>query len=153
MTEPHERGSILVAAVFDAFFSAYQNRIRDLIRIATSGTGNLPDGDLVNGVAGEAAATAEAVLRMCIHAFDVLPPVDVSFGDYLRALATADYELNPLNSYGLRSAVIEAFRARGIYLEAVRSLAEESLLWEEARDQEPFPAEVLDLVGRLLIAD
>ena len=37
--EVHERGSILVAAVFDAFFVTYQRRIRDLIRIATGGTG------------------------------------------------------------------------------------------------------------------
>ncbi len=32
--EPHERGAILVAAVFDAFFSVYINRTRDLIRMA-----------------------------------------------------------------------------------------------------------------------
>ncbi|MDQ3667957.1 MAG: hypothetical protein M3410_15575 [Acidobacteriota bacterium] len=40
--EAHERGSILVAAVFDAFFSTYQRRIKDLVRIATGGTGREP---------------------------------------------------------------------------------------------------------------
>jgi hypothetical protein len=153
VSEPHERGAILVAAVFDAFFSTYQNRIRDLIRLATNGTGNLPDADLhpdlVNRAAAEATSTAEIVLRMCIRAFDYLPPVDVTFGDYLRALITADYELNPVDNLGLRASVIEAFRARGIYPEDVPSLAEESLLWEDARDLDKLPT---DLLGELTLA-
>src|SRR6266508_4781229 len=41
LLEPHDRGSILVAAVFDAFFTIYQNRIKDLVRIATGGSGIL----------------------------------------------------------------------------------------------------------------
>lgn len=133
VTEVHERGSILVAAVFDAFFAVYERRIRDLIRIATGGTGNLPDADLhpdlVNRIAREASSTAEGVLRMCIRAFDYLAPVDITFGDYLRALVTADYELNPADEYGLRAEMIEGFRVRGIYPEGVTSLAEEALLW------------------------
>lgn len=135
MLEVHERGSILVAAVFEAFFNTYQQRIQDLIRIATVGTGVLPLGymhpDLVNRVAKEATRTAQSVLNMCIRAFDYMPPVDITFGDYLRALVTADYELNPADENGLRGAMIEAFRARGIYPENVVSLAEESLIWEE----------------------
>lgn len=144
LTEPHQRGSILVAAVFDAFFQTYQNRIKDLIRIATGGTGKLPDGDLhpdlVNRIAGEAARTAQATLTMCIRAFEYLPPVDVTFGDYLRALVTADYELNQTDESGIRAAMIESFRARGIYPESVTSLAEDSLLWEMPREAlPPFP--------------
>lgn len=135
LTEAHDRGAILVAAVFDAFFAVYQRRIRDLIRIATGGTGNLPDADLhpdlVSRVAQEASRTADAVLRMCIRAFDYLAPVDVQFGDYLRALVTADYELNPSDEFGLRGAMIESFRQRGIYPDGVANLAEESLLWPE----------------------
>ncbi|MBA4383837.1 MAG: hypothetical protein C0410_03810 [Anaerolinea sp.] len=133
--EVHERGSILVAAVFEAFFNIYQRRIQDLIRIATSGTGILPSGDmhpdLVNRVAKEASQTAKSILNMCIRAFDYMPPVDITFGDYLRALVTTDYELYPADENGLRGAMIEAFRARGIYPEKVVSLAEESLIWEE----------------------
>lgn len=34
-TEPHNRGAILVAAIFDAFLSVYKSRIRDLLRIAS----------------------------------------------------------------------------------------------------------------------
>ena len=141
--EPHNRGSILVAAVFDGFFNTYQRRIRDLIRIATGGTGVLPAGelhpDLINRIAGEASRTAQAVLTMCIRAFDYLPPVDLTFGDYLRALVTADFELNPVDEFGQRENMIAAFRQRGIFPENVASLAEESLLWPVVSGLEPLP--------------
>lgn len=139
--EPHERGSILVAAVFDAFFKIYQNKIKDLLRIATGGTGKLPDGDLhpdlVNRVALEASQTAQNILNMCIRAFEYLPPVDITFGDYLRALVTADFELNPSDEMEQRATIIEAFRLRGIYPENVNSLAEDSLLWSSDTDNLP----------------
>ena len=43
-TEPHARGALLVAAVFDAFLSIYETRTEDLLRLATAGTGILPAG-------------------------------------------------------------------------------------------------------------
>jgi len=146
MTEPHERGSILVAAVFDAFFTSYQARIEDLIRVATGGTGRLPEGDLhpdlVNRIAREASRTAESILTMCIRAFEYLPPVDIRFGDYLRALVTADYDLVAEEGFEQRRAMIEAFRERGIYPDYVPSLAEDSLLWPRPPERlERIPAE------------
>ncbi len=154
VTDPHARGSILVAAVFDGFFSTYQRRIYDLIRIATGGTGTLPAGDLhpdlVNRIAGEAAKTAQRVLDMCIRAFDYLPPVDVTFGDFLRALVTADYELVPDDELNHREAMIEAFRRRGIYPSGVTSLAEESLLWENVEGKLPqLGADILEKLPSL----
>ncbi len=131
--EPHARGAILVAAVFDAFLTIYKSRIADLLRIATAGTGVLPAGDLhpdlVDRLAREAAASAGHMLNMCIRALDYCPPVDVNFGDYLRALVTADRDLVPDDDRGYRIAVIEAFRRRGIYPQGVRSLSAESLCW------------------------
>ena len=152
--EPHERGSILVAAVFEAFFSTYQKRIKDLIRIATGGTGQLPAGDLhpdlVNRIAGEASSTAQSILTMCIRAFEYLPPVDITFGDYLRALVTADFELSPADENGERAAMIEAFRERGIYPDNVTSLAEESLIWENVEgDRHPDFSQ--DLINQLVV--
>jgi hypothetical protein len=133
-TEPHLRGSILVAAVFDAFLTIYRRRIADLLRIATQGSGILPQGalhpDLVTRLAREAEKSAQHVLTMCIRALDYLPPVDVTFGDYLRALVTADYDLVPDDTLAYRIAFMEAFRRRGIYPRRVRSLADESLRWE-----------------------
>lgn len=131
VVEAHERGSILVAAVFDAFFRIYRNRVADLVRAATGGSGILPDGelqaDLLRLATREASTAAQDVLTMCLRAFEYLPPVDVTFGDYLRAVVTADLELNPRDEYGRRASFIDAFRARGIYAPAVTSLAEEAL--------------------------
>jgi hypothetical protein len=148
--EPHDRGSILVAAVFDGFNKTYQRRIADLARIATGGTGTLPQGDLhpdlVKRIADEAALTAQRVLDMCIRAFEYMPPVDVTFGDFLRAMVTADYELAPKDEYNFRGAMIEAFRIRGIYPKGVISLAEESLLWPKAEKLPHFGKNVRKLL-------
>jgi hypothetical protein len=131
--EPHDRGAILVAAVFDAFQAIYDRRVADLYRIATSGTGVLPDGqlqpDLVNRLAAEASKSARHVLQMCIRALDYCPPIDITFGDYLRAIITADSDLVPDDDLGYRVAFIEAFRRRGIYPRRVRTLSIESLRW------------------------
>lgn len=149
--EPHDRGSILVAAVFDGFYKTYQRRITDLVRIATGGTGTLPQGDLhpdlANRIATEASRTAQRVLDMCIRAFDYMPPVDVTFGDFLRAMITADFELVPDDEFNSRGAMIEAFRMRGIYPDGVSSLAEESLIWDNVEGKlPPFQDHVLKLL-------
>jgi len=129
--EAHERGSILVAAVFDAFFRIYRTKVADLVRAVTGGSGILPEGelqaDLLSLATREAASAAQDVLTMCLRAFEYLPPVDVTFGDYLRAIITADFELNPRDDFERRASFIDAFRARGIYAPAVTSLAEEAL--------------------------
>ena len=119
--EPHERGGILVAAVFEAFLNIYKTRIADLLRIASNGTGILAVGelhpDLVNRLADEAAKSAGHVLAMCIRALDYCPPVDITFGDYLRAIVTADSDIVKDDSRNYRLAFIDAFRKRGIYPE------------------------------------
>jgi hypothetical protein len=144
-TEPHDRGAILVAAVFDAFLAIYKSRVADLLRIYTGGTGVLREGDLhpdlVNRLAAEASKSAGHVLHMCIRATDYCPPVDVTFGDYLRALVTADEDLVPDDDKNYRIAVIEAFRRRGIYPTDVRSLSAESLRWLKPRV--PIPVETM----------
>jgi hypothetical protein len=133
-TEAHERGAVLVAAVFDAFLDIYRRRSADLIRLATGGTGVLPRGaipvDLVNRLADEAAKVASHVLNICIRALDYCPPVDLMFGDYVRALITADRDLVPQDDWGYRASFVQAFRRRGIYPTNVRSLSTESLCWE-----------------------
>lgn len=133
-TEAHARGAVLVAAVFDAFLNIYRRRSEDLIRLATGGTGILPQGaiphDLVNRLAQEAAKTARHVLNICIRALDYCPPVDLNFGEYLRALITADRDLVPNDKWAYRPAFIQGFRKRGIFPENVRNLSSESLAWE-----------------------
>jgi hypothetical protein len=138
-TEPHDRGAVLVAAVFDAFLDVYRRRSADLIRLATGGTGILPEGeishDLVNRLAQEASKTAGHVLNICIRALDYCPPVDLNFGEYLRALITADRDLVEDDKWGYRPAFIQGFRRRGIYPGNVRNLSSESLCWERPETQ------------------
>ncbi len=151
VTEAHERGAILVAAIFDAFLAIYKNRTADLLRIATGGTGVLPSGalhpDLVERLAREAEKTAEHMLNICIRALDYCPAVDLTFGDYLRALITADYDLVRDDDYHYRVAFIEAFRAWGLYPRDLTTLSEETLLW---RPPEENVAEELESVFDLL---
>ncbi len=160
--EPHARGSLLVAAVFSAFVSIYKSRTADLLRIATSGTGVLPSGalhpDLVNRLASEAAKSARHVLYMCIRALDYCPAVDVTFGDYLRALITADCDLVPDDDLGYRIAFIEAFRRHGIYPRDVRTLSVDSLRWQPLasayrelfRNAVPDDSEMQHILAQLL---
>ncbi|WP_051185145.1 S8 family serine peptidase [Desulfatiglans anilini] len=139
---PHARGAILVAAVFDAFLAIYKARIADLLRIYTGGTGVLPQGaihpDLAGRLAEEAVKSAGHVLKMCIRALDYLPPVDVTFFEYLRALITADFDLVADDRYNYRVAFVEAFRRHGIYPvnlnapseDTLRTLSVDTLRWQ-----------------------
>jgi hypothetical protein len=138
--EPHDRGAILVAAVFGAFLKVYRSRTIDLYRIATEGTGVLRDGDIPTDLAGrlaeEAARCAQYVLQMCIRAIDYCPPVGITFGDYLRAIISADYDLNPDDFAGYRLAFVESFRQWGLHPEGMRSMSVDSLLWPDRRAAE-----------------
>jgi hypothetical protein len=160
----HARGSILVAAVFDAFLSIYRHRSADLIRLATGGSGVLREGalhpDLVGRLAAEASKAAGHVLNICIRALDYCPPVDLTFGEYLRALITADIDLMPEDGHGYRVAFIEAFRRRGIYPRGLRTLSEDSLRWARPEEDPTLPPgemeqqlaefiDAIDLRGRI----
>jgi len=135
--EPHARGAILVAAVFDAFLTIYKARTEDLVRIATQGSGVLAPGalhpDLVARLAKEAGKTANHILGICIRALDYCPPVDIRFGDFLRAIITADLDAVRDDRLHYRVALIEAFQRRGIYPDDVRTLSEQSLAWRPPR--------------------
>jgi hypothetical protein len=88
---------------------------------------------------------------MCIRATDYLPPVDPTFSDFLRAMVTADFELNRADDSGLRASMIESFRLRGIRPESVGSLAVQSLLLEsEDLTQQQPDKELAAIVGKLV---
>ncbi len=147
-TEPHARGAIFVAAIFDAFLAVYSSRVADLRRIASGGTGILPQGDLhpdlVDRLADEAARISHHFMTICIRALDYLPPVDVTFGDYIRGLITSDVDLVNDDRRGYRIALIRAFRDRGIYPRDVRTLSVESLRWQRPKKDDQ------DLLRKLL---
>lgn len=131
--EPHDRGSILVAAIFDAYFTTYSRRTSDLFRVYRSAGGlqhpiDLP-APLAQLLAAEASRTAEKFFLVCVRALDYCPPVDLTFGDFLRALITADLDLNPEDPDGIRFAVMQAFRLRGIVPTDARYFSEDALCW------------------------
>jgi hypothetical protein len=141
LMEPHARGSILVAAVFDAFFSVFLRRTRDLMRFARSAglAGQTVDlhPDLANRLAVEASKVAGHFTRLCVRALDYCPVADLTFGDYLRAIVTADIEAFPDDQFGYRDAIIQAFTARGIRPEGVTSFSEQSLCLPKVRELPP----------------
>jgi hypothetical protein len=132
--EPHERGAILVAIIFDAFLRMYNTTTADLLRIATNGTGVLEPGaihpDLVKRLSATASEIAQRMLHICIRALDYCPPVDITFGEYLRAMITADLDSNPNDISGYRVALIESFRSWGVFPDRVNTLSIESLKWQ-----------------------
>lgn len=135
ITQPHARGSILVAAVFRAFLLIYSKNTADLFRIATQGTGNLPEGDihpdLTKRLSVEAAMAADRILQMCIRAIDYCPPLGITFGDFLRAVITADLDFSP-QTEEYRIVFIQSFREWGILPKRVTSTGIDGLKWPSA---------------------
>jgi hypothetical protein len=142
VNDPHFRGSILVAAVFDAFFSVYMDRADALFRTYRAGGGSERSDDLPAPMAGLLAeyASQMAVMffQLCARAIDYCPPVDITFGDFLRALITVSKDIDPLDTMGVRDALMEAFRLRGIYSETASFYSEDALCWSQASGLPPI---------------
>jgi hypothetical protein len=133
LTKPHERGQILLAAIFDAFFSIYVHRSQDLFRIYRAGGGNVDGIDLpyvmAQSLADEANQIATRVFNLCVRALDYCPPVGLQFGDFLRACVTADHQCDPVDGSGVRESLIQAFRGRGIRPRGTTFFSEDGLRW------------------------
>jgi hypothetical protein len=146
---PHGRGGILVAAIFDALVSIYNTRTEDLLRMARievthAGKPLLPH-ELIERLTKEAMKAGQHLMNMCIRALDYMPAVDVTFGDFLRALITADTDLVPDDKLYYRLSVIDGFRKRGIFPDSCLSLAPDSLIWEAPENADLL--HVTDLPG------
>ena len=145
VNDPHFRGSILVAAVFDAFFTVYMKRADNLFRIYRSSTlarddggdADLP-GPMAELLADYASEIAVLFFQLCARAIDYCPPVDLTFGDFLRALITVSRDLDPADDRGVRDALMEAFRLRGIYSESASFYSEDALCWPPERNLPPI---------------
>jgi hypothetical protein len=128
----HERGSILVAAVFEAFFNIYLQRAGRLFKIFRS-AGGIDREDvgapLADALCDEAIRTAQQFFRICVRAIDYLPPVDVTFGDYLRAVMTSESDHDPEDSDGIRDAWMQSFRRREILPDDAPFFSLDGLRW------------------------
>ncbi len=142
--DPHFRGSILVAAVFDAYFSTYLRASADLFRIYRAGGGQVEHaelpGALANLLAETASRTAGDFFQLCARALDYCPPVDITFGDFLRALITVSADLKPDDDLGVRQELMQAFRVRGIFPESASFFSEDALRWPRVPDWTRKPA-------------
>lgn len=124
--EEHDRGAVLVTAVFEAFRRVYDRKTEKLRRIAGANSMNEA---LVDLLAEQAAKLAGQFLSIVIRAIDYCPPVDITFGEFLRAMITADADVVPGDPLGYREALVLAFRRYGITVHSVPDLSEEALLW------------------------
>ena len=132
--ESHTLGSVLVSAVFEAFVTIVRRKCERLFRIAgvdpmTVGQAALGEA-LVKAIAEQASEVASQFLNICIRAVDYCPPADMEFGEYLRAMITADGDLERTDKWGCREAIMRSFRRRGIVPDHVQFLTEDAMRWQ-----------------------
>jgi len=109
--QEHNRGEILVAAVMTGYFDVIA------ARLATVGTVTFRGRNYVHlaRVVEEAQEVANYVLTMLIRAIDYTPPIHLTFGDFLSAVLTADFEVRPDDSkYDFREHLRRSCGAFGI---------------------------------------
>ena len=106
--EPHRRGEVFVAAVMNAFLKIWHQRI---LQLGTIRNGMVDR----NRVAEDGATADDHLLNSSIRALDYCPATDLSYCDYLSALLTADFELQPDDSkFHYRDMLREGFADHGI---------------------------------------
>ena len=132
--EPHALGSVLVSAVFEAFTTIVKRKTERFFRMAgldPAAPGGAPMSDaLLKAIAQEASDVAAQFLAICIRAIDYCPPADMELGEYLRALITADGDLEKSDKWGFREALMRSFRRREIFPDHVRFMTEDAVRWQ-----------------------
>jgi hypothetical protein len=132
--EPHALGSVLVSAVFEAFTTVVKRKTERYYRIAGLDPQNLSgamlNDALIRAVAQEASEVASQFLMICIRAVDYCPPTDMELGEYLRAIITADGDLERSDKWGFREALMRSFRRRHIFPDHVRFMTEDAVRWQ-----------------------
>lgn len=121
----HDFGEVLVAPVINSFLDIWWRRIQPLDPLR---------GGVIHleRAIEEGTTAAQHLLRMCIRALDYLPPTNLSYGDFLSALITADLETAPDDTrYRYRDAIRNSFASYGI---APGSQAEDAA-WRRPEDE------------------
>ena len=126
--EHHALGAVLVAAVFEAMGRIFRTKTRTVRKIAAQSPGSRDH--LIELLTVAARDLAGQFLNIIIRAVDYSPPVDITFGEFLRALMTADWVTVPADPYHYRESLVLAFRRYGITVPGVPDLSEEALLWK-----------------------
>lgn len=149
---PHDRGSLLVSAVFEAFRTVYLRRTRHWRSVCSSVPTLAEHPVLIAALAETATKLAGHFLNIIIRAVDYLPPVDIDLGDVLRAMITADADLVPSDDWHYREALVYAFRRYGIEVDSVLDLSESSLRWQGPDPVWGLDCSALAGLGRLPVA-
>lgn len=126
--EHHDLGAVLVAAIFEAMSRIFDRKTKRLRTIASLAQGARDP--LLDLLTVHARDLAGQFLNIIIRAIDYCPPIDLTFGEFLRALVTADAVTVPEDPYGYRESLVLAFRRYGIVVPSVPDLSEEALLWK-----------------------
>jgi hypothetical protein len=101
--EAHELGEIIVAAVLNAFLEIWHARALTLDPVGSGFADR--DRAIEDGV-----KAAQDLLHMAIRALDYLPPVNMTYRDFLSALITADREVAPgTGKYDYRRRILDIF--------------------------------------------
>jgi hypothetical protein len=138
--EMHDLGAVLVAAVFEAMSRVFDRKtqpLRKLLAISPA-----VQDQVTEMLAVEACDLASHFLNIIIRAIDYCPPVDLTLGEFLRAMITADIVTVPEDKHGYREALVLAFRRYHIEVPDVADLSEGSLRWQPPECQLP-PIEAL----------
>jgi hypothetical protein len=135
---------VLVSAVFEAFTTIVRRKTERFYRIAgisreSLGRVTLSEA-LVKAIAQEACDVAGQFLNICIRAIDYCPPADMELGEYLRAMITADGDLERTDKWGFREALMRSFRRRHIFPDHVLFMTEDAVRWQP-------PGESLNVKG------
>lgn len=136
--ESHALGSVLVSAVFEAFTTIVRRKTDRFYRIAglsRDALDRVPLNEaLVKAIAQEACDVAGQFLNICIRAIDYCPPADMELGEYLRAIITADGDLERTDKWGFREALMRSFRRRQIFPDHVLFMTEDAVRWQPPAD-------------------
>ena len=131
---------MLVSACFEAFRRIFEAKTSRLRHVFAAYQGRLPS-EGVELLAREACQLAGQFLNILIRAIDYCPSHHCTFGEYLRAMITADTDLVADDPWAYREAMVTAFRRYGITVPDVLDLSEQSLLWK--RPARPILVEAL----------
>lgn len=142
--EPHALGSVLVSAVFEAFTTIVKRKTERYFRIAgvdqESFNGATLNESLLAVLAQEATEVAGRFLEICIRAIDYCPAADMELGEYLRAIITADGDLERSDKWGFREALMRSFRRRRIFPDHVGFMTEDAVRWRGPERHLKIPA-------------
>jgi hypothetical protein len=131
--EPHQMGTVLVSAIFEAFATVFRRKSMRYYRVAGIAPEDIGrvmmSDDLVKILAQEASDVASHFLDICIRAIDYCPPVDMDMGEYLRALITADTDLMSADKWCYRESLMRSFQRRGIFPAHVPFMSEDAVRW------------------------